>query len=85
MVNQLETDFEPIQGVHIAAIGEILDKKSDLPIPGSTLPWYRAWGFVNWFFAPHADIRFDAIYESDAQGGERIGITTFLAQIHAYL
>jgi hypothetical protein len=85
IVDQLEADFEPIQGVHVAAIGEILDKKSDLPIPGSTVPWLRAWGVVNWFFAPHADVRVDAIYESDAQGGERIGIATLLAQLHVYL
>ncbi|MEO7113032.1 MAG: porin, partial [Polyangiaceae bacterium] len=85
LVDELETDFEPIQGVHLVAIGEVLYKKSDLLIPGNTLPWLRAWGVVNWFFAPHADVRIDAIYESDAQGGEHLGITTLLGQIHAYL
>ena len=85
VVDQIEADFEPIQGVHVIAIGEILQKKSDLPVPGPTQPWFRAWGAVNWFFAPHADLRIDGIYESDAQGGERLGIATLLAQLHVYL
>ncbi len=86
LVNQIQADFEPIQGLHFVAIGELLDRKSDLAsATGGTQPWLRGWGVVNWFFAPHADVRVDAIYESDAQGGQRIGITTLLGQIHAYL
>ena len=85
VVNQLEADFEPIQGVHVIGIGELLERKSDLPYLNGVDPWFRAWGAVNWFFAPHADLRFDAIYESDAQSGERLGVTTLLGQIHVYL
>lgn len=84
-VAQLQADVEPIQGVHLVAIGEAVDKKSDLPAPGDVEPWFRAWGFANWFFAPHADARVDVIYEADAQGGQRFGITTLLAQLHVYL
>jgi hypothetical protein len=84
-VGQAEADLEVIQGVHVAAIGELLDKRSDLPVLGNTKPWFRGWGFVNWFFAPHADVRFDAIYESDAMGGQRFAVTTLLGQLHVYL
>jgi hypothetical protein len=84
-VGQFSADLEVIQGVHLQGIAELLDKKSDLPGPGGTQPWLRGWGVLNWFFLPHADLRFDLIYESDAQSGERIGITTFLGQVHAYL
>jgi len=86
-VGQLEADVEPIQGLHFAAIGELLDKVSDLaPEPGvKTVPWLRGWGFINWFFAPHADVRLDAIYELDAEGPQRLGITTLLAQLHVFL
>ncbi len=86
LVNHLQADFEPIQGLHFVAIGELLDRKSDLAsATGGTSPWLRGWGVIDWFFAPHADVRVDAIYESDAMGGQRIGITTLLGQIHAYL
>lgn len=85
IAGQLEADFEPIQGVHFIAIGELLNKKSDLPISKGTEPWLRGWGVINWFFLPHADLRLDGIYESDAQAGARFGVATLLAQIHAYL
>jgi hypothetical protein len=81
VVSQLQVDVEAIQGLHLDVIGEIVDKQSDLAGGGPAQPWYRAWGFVNWFFAPHADIRLDAIYESDAG----FKITTIVAQLHAYL
>ncbi len=85
IVDQLQADLEPIQGLHFVAIGEALDRKSDLPIPGGIKPSFRGWGVINWFFAPHADLRLDAIYESDAIAGESFGVTTLLAQLHAYL
>jgi hypothetical protein len=83
IVSQLQADVEVIQGVHLDAIGEIVDKESDLagPAGGPTQPWFRGWGFVNWFFAPHADIRLDAVYESDAG----IHVTTLVGQLHAFL
>ena len=85
LAGTLWADVEPVQGVHVDAIGEMVTKESDLPGPGGTRPWLRAWGFVNWFFAPHVDVRGDVIYESDAQGSQRFGITTLLAQLHAFL
>lgn len=84
-VNQLQADLEPIQGVHVVGIGEMLYRKSDLPIPGDISPWWRGWLVLNWFFAPHADVRLDGIYESDAFSGQRLGVTTLLAQLHAFL
>jgi hypothetical protein len=85
LVNQLQADVEPVQGLHLVAIGELLTPPADLPGPGGARPWLRGWGYVDWFFAPHADARVDLIHESDAQGSQRFGITTFLAQLHAYL
>jgi hypothetical protein len=87
IVNQLQADVEPVQGLHVDAIGEIVDKASDLgpAVAGPSHPWFRAWGFVNWFFLPHADIRLDAVYESDSIQGTRVGITTLVAQLHVFL
>ena len=84
-VTQLQADLEPIQGVHVIGIGEMLYRKSDVPGPEDIAPWWRGWLVLNWFFAPHADVRLDGIYESDAFSGERLGVTTLLAQLHVFL
>jgi hypothetical protein len=87
VVAQLQADVEPIQGVHLDAIGEILDKESDLPngLGGPTKPWFEGWGFVNWFFAPHADVRLDVIYDAEVLAGVHVGATTIVGQLHVFL
>jgi hypothetical protein len=64
-VSMLQADVEPIQGVHLIATGETLS-------PGGVSPQssFGIWGAVHWFFAPHADVRFDAAYHSLAAGAQ---------------
>jgi len=80
VVGMLQADFEPIQGLHAIATGEWLDRK--LATDGLS---YGAWGSVAWFFAPHADLRADAVWQSLASFGSRVSATTLLGQVHLYL
>lgn len=51
-------DYEPVQGLHLQAIGEQCD--DDLgDSAGSTI---SGTGAAQWFFLPHADLRLDAGY-----------------------
>jgi hypothetical protein len=78
--DMLQIDVEPIHGVHVMATGEIEN------VPPSTKPdSYRAWGSVNWFFAPHADVRGDVIYQSTPAGATRSKVVYLLAQLHLFL
>ncbi len=80
LVAMLQADFEPVQGLHAIATGELLDRKlSAYPLS------YSTWGSFAWFFAPHADVRVDAIWESLATVSARSSVTTLLGQIHLYL
>ncbi|MFO0678306.1 MAG: hypothetical protein U0169_17345 [Polyangiaceae bacterium] len=76
----LQVDFEPIQGVHAMATGEIL--QSAFTRGGPSL---GGWLSFAWFFAPHADLRADVLLRSMESGGTRVEIPTFLGQIHAFL
>ena len=76
----LQGDLEPIQGVHIMATGELLTQPSD-----TGLPSVGGWATAAWFFAPHADVRFDAILQSLPSTGGRTTIGSFVLQGHVYL
>jgi hypothetical protein len=94
--SMLQADVEPIQGLHLIATGETLSPGG--PAPRSS---FGVWGSVHWFFLPHADVRFDYIYRSQANGdapppgtiggglttasSATIPVTTFLVQAHVYL
>jgi hypothetical protein len=80
LVGMLQADFEPIQGLHAITTGELLDRKM-----GTDGLSYGAWGSIAWFFAPHADVRADAVWQSVATVGPRTSATTLLGQIHLYL
>jgi len=79
-VSMLQADVEPIQGVHLIATGETLS-------PGGLAPKssFGAWASVQWFFLPHADIRFDFTYRSMAEGNQLIPVQSYLLQTHIYL
>ncbi len=92
----LMADVEPVQGLHLIAIGETLS-------PGGNAPQssYGVWGSVHWFFAPHADFRVDTAYHRMATatapppgapgappagtGGSTYPDISIVAQIHVYL
>jgi len=80
VATDVQVDLEPVQGLHVIGTGEILDAYlSQNP------PSYRLWGSLAWFFLPHVDLRFDALWESDALPKSRSNADVFLAQLHAYL
>jgi len=76
----LQVDVEPIQGVHVAATGELL--VNDV---GTEPTSFGGWLSAFWFFLPHVDVRADVIQRAVAAGDTRAGITMFLAQIHGRL
>jgi hypothetical protein len=76
----VQLDLEPIHGFHLMATGEVQD------VPPTTKPEsLRAWGSFDWFFAPHADIRADVIYQSTPAGATRAKVVYLLAQLHLFL
>lgn len=80
-VGLLQTDIEPIQGVHVMVTGETQALPTDTKGPS-----YGAWGTLAWFFAPHADLRLDGIYRIGTPGSAgHATSTTLLAQLHFYL
>jgi hypothetical protein len=84
----LQADVEVWRGLHLMATGEIVNAA-----PKATSASLGAWGSVAWFFAPHADVRSDFIYQSLAAAPGPVAIplpsavdaTTFLVQLHVYL
>lgn len=84
----LQADFEPYQGIHIMATGEIFNghihETNNKAYDSTTVVgWIGAW----WFFAPHFDFRVDAVYSSGSAPGASPTAqgTSLLAQIHGYL
>jgi len=76
----LQADWEPRQGVHLIVTGE---GKNDGNVsePNS----YGAWLSTVWFFAPHADIRIDNIYQRLGRASGSTDSLALLAQLHLYL
>ena len=60
-------DLEPVQGLHLAATGELLDR-GETSGSGATLgrgkPQLGGWLTANWFFGPHFDLRLDAVFRA---------------------
>jgi hypothetical protein len=80
IVSYLQLDFEPVQGFHVIGTGELQNVGIDGP-PAS----YGLWVSEHWFFAPHADLRVDGIYQSLGSELGRTDVLTLLAQVHVYL
>jgi hypothetical protein len=74
----IQADYEPIQGLHLIATGEtwIADQVQ------ATSKSFAGWGSVLWFFAPHADVRFDFVAYSY---GDSPVAYYLLPQLHVYL
>lgn len=80
LTSMAQVDAELVQGLHYQLTGEAYDFG-----PSSTPFSYSAWASLLWFFASHADVRLDGIYESIGSPGGRVGVTLLLAQAHLYL
>lgn len=82
-----QADFEPVQGVHLIASGEVSD--ADASALGAS---YGGWASVQWFFFPHFDLRVDGVIQSlsvptsPAPGGTpyRVPAQSLVAQLHYY-
>ncbi len=76
----LQADCEPVQGLHFILSGEAI-----APPYVQTATSYGGWGSVAWFFAPHTDVRVDAILQSLGVGSQHVAASTLLGQLHVYL
>jgi hypothetical protein len=76
----LQADVEPTQGVHLIATGE--NMKEGGSITGTS---WSGWLGAGWFFAPHADVRFDFNKQSAALGQGHLSETALMLQFHVYL
>lgn len=76
----LQADVEPVQGVHLIATGENMHTGAK----GAGTSW-SGWLGAGWFFAPHADTRFDFVHQSLAFGTVNVPATAFMIQLHVYL
>lgn len=80
LIADLQADWEATKGVHLKAGGEFCD--TSFSADGAS---GRGWGAVQWFFAPHINVRLDALYgplTCDAASEAR---PMALAQLHAFL
>lgn len=80
-----QVDYEPTQGLHLIGTGEMMIQNGVVLSPtaqGVTVQSYAGWLSALWFFAPHADIRFDFVAYS--QMSSSVGFY-LLPQLHVYL
>jgi hypothetical protein len=77
MVGMLQADVEPTQGVHLMATGETWVQGAST----GTAKSFSSYLTALWFFAPHADLRFDFVTQSLAGS---VSIYA-LPQLHLYL
>lgn len=79
--SMLQADVEAVQGLHLMGTGEAFNADTK-----NSERSYAAWGSLAWFFAPHADVRGDVVWQSlPAGGGPRMTATTFVGQLHVFL
>jgi hypothetical protein len=76
----LQADVEPTQGLHLIATGE--NMKQGGTVAGTS---FSGWLGAGWFFAPHADVRFDFNKQSAALGKGHLNQTALMLQFHVYL
>jgi len=79
-VGMTTLDLEPARGLHLAGTGEVLDRGK--PASGAGLgrgkPHFGGWLTLDWFFAPHLELRVDAVLRQNRSG-------VLLTQIHLSL
>jgi hypothetical protein len=79
--SMLQADVELIQGLHAMGTGESYNADTK-----SLDRSYAAWGTLAWFFAPHADMRGDVVWQSLPAGpGNRVTATILMGQLHVFL
>lgn len=82
-------DFEPVQGLHFALTGEVLNRGTPDPEqldaavrevegPGRGETRLGLWGTINWFLLPHLDLRVDLVTRQRRA-------TMLQTQLHFYL
>jgi hypothetical protein len=76
----VQLDYEPLQGVH--AMGTLELKNPKLAREGTS---FGAWGGAAWFFLPHADVRVDAVWRSEAGPVSSSSSLALLGQLHFFL
>ena len=79
-IGYLQLDYEPFQGFHVLGTGEM----HNVGINGPKVSW-GMWLSEHWFFAPHADLRVDAIYQSLGSDEGNTDAVMLLVQGHVYL
>ncbi len=80
-VGMLTLDIEPLQGLHLAATGEVLDRgRSDAAsiASGDGRRRIGKWLTLNWFFGPHLDVRVDFVKRDQREDMVQ-------TQLHLYL
>lgn len=81
VVGYAQADIEATQGVHFILTGEANNVSTT-----SAPPSWAGWLSYAWFFAPHADIRVDNIFQSIASSGsQRTNALSLVLQAHVYL
>ncbi len=80
LVSFLQADVEFHQGMHVLLTGEA----SNVGSRERHFTW-GSWLSYAWFFAPHADLRLDAIHQSVGTSVGRFGVTSLLLQGHLFL
>lgn len=80
VVGYVQADIEATQGVHFIATGEATNVST-----ASVPPSWGGWLSYAWFFAPHADLRLDNIFQSFASSFGRTSALSLLLQAHVYL
>ena len=80
VVGMLSSDFEPIQGLHLIPTFELLNGEF-----AAQSTSFGGWASAVWFFAPHADVRADAIWQFVATPAGTTKVTSLLGQVHFYL
>jgi hypothetical protein len=80
VVGFLQADLELIQGLHLIGTGEV----ENIGVRGPPASW-GTWLSYAWFFAPHADLRVDTIYQHFSSNAGSTSALSLLLQGHVYL
>lgn len=73
-VGLIQSDYEPLQGLHFIASGEALQREGFSGLGG--------WLSIAWIFNPHAEIRVDAILRRTSADAAPVDTLTVIGQLH---
>ena len=80
LVLDAHANWEAVKGVYVKAGAEVCD--TDFGSVGSAA---RGWGAVQWFLAPHVDLRVDGLYGPLQCSADAESRPMIMGQIHAFL